>query len=95
MMTVEGSGTPSTSKKAKAEALGKEATVCADCREAATAEKAGKGDGRYCKILQTKGHDLQDVIRLSSLPRNRELSMRSGIRRKVRMLLAVRAEAVK
>ena len=58
VMTVEGWGTLSTGKKAKAEALGKEAAVCADCREAAGAEKDGKGDGSYCKIHRTKGHDL-------------------------------------
>ena len=45
MMTVEGSGTPSTNKKAKAEAPGKEVAACTACREAATAEKAGKGEG--------------------------------------------------
>ena len=59
VMKVEGSGIPSTSKKAKAEVPGKEATVCANCREAAAAKKAGKGDGPYCKIHRTKGHDLQ------------------------------------
>ena len=58
VMTVEGSGTPSTGKKAKAEALGKEAAACTACWEAATAEKVGKGDGPYCKIHRTKGHDL-------------------------------------
>ena len=44
-MTVEGSGTPSTGKTAKAEARGKEASVCADYRQATAVEKAGKGDG--------------------------------------------------
>ena len=58
VMTAEGSGTPSTGKKAKDEVPGKEATVCADCREAAAVEKAGKGDGPYCKIHRTKGHNL-------------------------------------
>ena len=60
VMFVEGSGTPSTGKKAKAEAPGKEAAACDDRREAAAAEKAGKGDGLYCKIHRTKGHKLQD-----------------------------------
>ena len=60
VMTAEGSGTPSTGKKAKAEAPGKEAAASAACRETATAEKVGKGDGPYCKIHQTKGHDLQE-----------------------------------
>ena len=59
-MTVEGSGSLSTGKNGKAEALDKEAAVCADYREAATAEKAEKGDGPYCKIHLTKGHDLQE-----------------------------------
>ena len=60
MMTVEGSGTPSTSKKARAETPGKEAAVCADCQEAAAGKKTMKGDGPYCKIHRTKGHDLQE-----------------------------------
>ena len=63
-MTVEGSGTPSTSKKAKAEAPGKEAATCTACREATAAEKAGKGDGPYCKIHRTKGHDLQECYQV-------------------------------
>ena len=95
MMTVEGSGSPSTGTKAKAEAPGKEAAVCADCREAAAAEKAGKGDGPYCKIHWTKGHISWSVIRLSSSSRGRGLNMRSMIRKKVRMALAGRVEAVK
>ena len=33
VMTVEGFGMPITGKKAKAEAPGKEAAVCTDCRE--------------------------------------------------------------
>ena len=66
-MTVEGPGTPSTGKKAKAEAPDKEAAMCADCREAAAAEKAGKCDGPYCKIHQTKGHDLQECYQVEQL----------------------------
>jgi hypothetical protein len=66
-MTVEGSGTPSTGKMAKAEAPGKEAAVCTDYREAAAAEKAGKGDGLYCKIHQTKGHDLLECYQVEQL----------------------------
>ena len=66
-MIVEGSGTPSTGKKAKAEALGKEAAARTDCREAATAEKVGKGDGPYCKIHRTKGHDLQECYQVEQL----------------------------
>ena len=66
-MTVEGSGTLSTGKKAKAEALGKEAATCADCRDAVAAEKAGKGDGPYCKIHRTKGHDLQESDQVEQL----------------------------
>ena len=49
-MTVEGSGTMSTSQKAKAEAPVKEVAACTNCREAAAAEKVGKGDGSYYKI---------------------------------------------
>ena len=47
-MTVEGSGALSTGRKAKAKVPGKEAAVCADCQEAATTKKAGKGGGLYC-----------------------------------------------
>ena len=86
--------------KAKAEAPSKEAAVCTDCREAAAADKAGKGDVLYCKIHRTKGHDLQEcyqieqLIKSSSL-RGREQNMRSVTRKRVRMLLAVRARVVK
>jgi len=66
-MTVERSSTLSTGKKAKAEAPGKEAAVCADCPEAAAAKKAGKGDGPYCKIHRTKGHDLQECYQVEQL----------------------------
>ena len=48
VMTVEGSGTPNTNKKAKIEVPSKEVAACTDCREATTAEKAGKGDVLYC-----------------------------------------------
>jgi hypothetical protein len=66
-MIVEGSGAPSTGKKAKAEAPDKEAAMCTDCREAAAAEKARKGDGSYCKIHRTKGHDLQECYQVVQL----------------------------
>ena len=95
MLTVEGSSTPSTSKKAKAEAPGKEAAACADRREAMADEKAGKGDGPYCKIHRTKGMTFRSAIRSSNWSRDREQNMRSEIRKRVRMLLAVRAEVVK
>lgn len=67
VMTVEGSGTPSTGKKAKAGAPGKEVVVCTSCREAAAMEKAGKGDGPYFKIHQTKGHDLHECYQVEQL----------------------------
>ena len=67
VLTVEGSGTPSTGKIAKAEVPDKETVMCADCQEAAAAEKAGKGDGPYCKIHQTKGHDLQECYQVEKL----------------------------
>jgi len=63
-MTVEGSGAPSTGKKAKTEAPGREVASRTDCREAAAAEKAGKGEGPYFKIHRTKGHDLQECHQL-------------------------------
>ena len=66
-MTVEGSGTPSTGKIAEAEFPGMETAMCADCREATAAEKAGKSDGLYCKIHRTKGHDLQECYQVEQL----------------------------
>ena len=66
-MTVEGSGMPSTGKKAKAEAPGKEAVVCTDRREAVVVEKVGKGDGPYYKIHRTKGHNLQECYQVEQL----------------------------
>nr|XP_045089583.1 forkhead box protein D1 [Aegilops tauschii subsp. strangulata] len=66
-MIVEGSGTPSTGKKAKAEAPDKEAAICTACWEAAAAEKVGKGDGPYCKIHRTKGYDLQECYQVEQL----------------------------
>ena len=38
----------------------KEVAACTAYREATAAEKAKKGDGPYCKIHRTKGHDLQE-----------------------------------
>ena len=58
---------PSTGKTAKVEVPGKEAAVCADFLEAAAAENAGKGDGPYCKIHRTKGHDLQECYQVEQL----------------------------
>ena len=59
-MGKEEAGKQEVGKKAKAEALGKEAATCVVHREATTAEKTGKGDGPYCKIHRTKGHNLQE-----------------------------------
>nr|XP_040254014.1 serine/arginine repetitive matrix protein 1-like [Aegilops tauschii subsp. strangulata] len=67
VVTVEGSGMPTTGKKAKVEAPGKEAAACAACREAAVAEQVGKGDGPYYKIHRTKGHDLQECYQVEQL----------------------------
>ena len=67
VMIVEGSGTPSTGKMAKVEAPKKEAAMCDDCREAAATRKVGKGDGLYCKIHGTKGHDLQECYQVEQL----------------------------
>lgn len=67
VITVEGSGTPSTGKKAKAEAPDKEVATCTTCREAAAIGNAGKGDGLYCKIHRTKGHDLQECYQVKQL----------------------------
>ena len=72
VMTVERSGTPSTSKKAKAKVPDKEAVVCAKCQKAAATEKAGNGDGPYCKIYRTKGHDLQESYQVEQLVKRRK-----------------------
>ena len=66
-MAVEGSSIPSTDKKAKTEAPGKEVAVCTDCREAAVAEKDGKTDEPYCKIRRTKGHNHQECYQVEQL----------------------------
>ena len=60
VMTVEGSRTPSTGKKAKADDPGKEIARCAACQTLAAADKPGGSDKQYCKIHRTKGHDLQN-----------------------------------
>ena len=67
VLVVEGSSTPSTGKKAKTEAPDKEVAACTYCREASAAEKAGMADGSYCKIHQTKGHDLQECHQVEQL----------------------------
>ena len=51
--------------------------------------------GRIARFIGPRATTFKSVIRLSGLSRNREQSMRSVIRRKVRMLLAVRVEVVK
>ena len=94
-MTVEGSGMPSTGKKARAEAPGKGAAACTDCRDAAAAEKAGKGDGPYCKIHQTKGHDLQECYQVEKLVKKQIPEYEKRDKEKVRILLVVRAKVVK
>ena len=66
-MDVEGSSTPSTGKKAKAEAPGKEFAACSACWEAAAVEEARKGDGPYCKIHRTKGHHLHECYQVEQL----------------------------
>ena len=95
VLTVEGSGMPSTGKKAKAEALGKELAACTDCREAAAAEKAGKCDGPYCKIHRTKGHDIQECHQVEKLVKKQRAEYEKCHKEKVRMALAGRARAAK
>jgi hypothetical protein len=67
VLAVENSGSLGSGKKAKTEAPGKEAAACADCQEAAVAEKARKSDKPYCKIHCTKGHDLQECHQVKQL----------------------------
>ena len=72
VMTVKGSGTPNTGKKAKSKAPGKEAVVCADCREAALPRRLGKATSRTARFIRPRAMTFKSVIRLSSLSRNRE-----------------------
>ena len=94
-MTVEGLGTPSTVKKAKAEAPGKEVPRALPAGKPVPRKKSGKVMGRTARSTRPRATTSMNVIKLSSLSRDREQSMRSVIRKIVRMLLAVRAEAVK
>lgn len=95
VMTVEGSGTRSTGKIAKAEIPGKEVAVCADCQEVAAAEKAEKAMGHTARSIEPRATTFESTIRLSSSSRDKELSVRSVTRTKARMPLMARAEAVK
>ena len=56
--------------------------------------KLGKVMGRTASFIGPRATTFKSVIRLSSLSRNRGQSMISVIRKNVRMLLAVRVEAV-
>ena len=71
VMTIEGLGTPSTGKKAKAEILDKVAAVCADCWEAATARRPGKVMGRIARFIGPRATTFKSAIRLSSLLKDR------------------------
>ena len=57
--------------------------------------KPGKVRGHIERFLGPRATTLKSVTKLSSLSRSRRRNMRSVIRKKVRMLLAVRAEVVK
>nr|XP_040258351.1 vegetative cell wall protein gp1-like [Aegilops tauschii subsp. strangulata] len=81
-MTVEGSGTPSTGKKAKAEAPGKEVAACTACRDAAAVEKAGKGDGPYYKIHRTRGHNLHEYYQVEQLVKRQRAEYDKGDKEK-------------
>ena len=58
-------------------------------------KKLGKEMGHNARSTRPKATTFMGVIRASSLSRDREQSMRSVTRKRVRMLLAVRAKAVK
>ena len=57
--------------------------------------RLGKVVGCIARFIRPKATTFKSVIRLISLSSGRKQSMRSMIRKRVRMLLAVRAEAVK
>ena len=78
VMTVEGSGAPSTGKRAKAEAPGKEAATCTVCWEAAAAEKVG---GHTARFIGPRATTFKNVTKLISLSKNREHNMRRVTRK--------------
>jgi hypothetical protein len=92
VLAVEGLSTPSTAKKAKTEAPGKEAPACTDCREATAAEKVGRLTDRTARSIGLRDTIFKSVIKLSSSSRSRKLSMRSVTKRETKMVLAGRAE---
>ena len=87
VMTVEGSGMPSTGKKAKVHAL--------PAGKPLPRKKLGKVMGRTARSTGPRAMTFRSVTGLTSLSRNRGQNMISVTRRKVRIPLAERAEAVK
>ena len=64
-------------------------------RKSLPRRKLGKVKGRTTRSTGPGATTSMNVIKLSSLSRGRKRNMRSVTRKKVRMLLAVRAEVVK
>jgi hypothetical protein len=57
--------------------------------------KPGKVMGRIARFIGPRATTFKSVIRLNNLSKDRKQSMRSVTRKRVRMLLAARAEVVK
>lgn len=94
-MAVEGSGTPNTGKKTEDEAPTRKLLCALTAKKPLKPRKLGKVMGHTATFIGPRATTFRSGTRLSSLSRNRGQSMRSMIRRKVRMFLAVMAEAVK
>ena len=90
VMTVEGSGTPSTGKKAKAEAPARKLPRALPAEKPLLLKKLGKVMGRIARSTGQRATIFRSAIRSNSWSRNREQTMRSVIRRIVGMSLAIR-----
>ena len=95
VMIVEGSGTPIIGKKAKAEAPASKLPRALTARKPLPLRKPGREMDRTARFIGPRATACKSVTKLSSLSRNREQNMRSVIRKKVRMALVGRPEAVK
>jgi hypothetical protein len=95
VMTVEGSGMPSTGKKAKAEPPARRLPHALTFGRQRLPRKLGTVMDHTARFIGPRAMISRSVIRLSSSSRGKRLSMRSTIMKKVRMALAGRAGVVK
>ena len=94
-MTVEGAGTPSTSKKAKAKAPARKMPLALPAGKPLPPRNLGKVMGRTARSIGPRAMTFRSVTRLSSMSRNKGQNMISVTRKNVRMPLVERAEAMK